>query len=236
MTEWREKLNEYRRIPGLQQDIGKSAGAMCAPFWWSLQERPGEHARILRNGTVCFLSTGNAELGVTADHVLSKYLSHLAEHGDIAVECQFGDHTISPEKQVIDRHGDVDVATIRVPEIFTTLSLSPKMHHRPVGWPPVRARIGELVIYGGHPGILREDRVRVAEFPFQWVMGGVSDVSQNRIVLEPDFETLTWLNPEPNKEFNRDFGGMSGGPVFRMSDQPSLRLELIGFINEYVEG
>lgn len=236
MAEWRQKLAEYRRIPGLQQQLSKSAGAMCAPFWWSLQEQPGQRAHILRNGTICFVNTGSAELGVTADHVLNKYLSQLAEYGDVALECQFGGSTISPENRVLDRHTDLDLATIHVPEVFITAAVSPpRMQHKPLSWPPARAQIGELVVYGGHPGILREEKVQVADFPFQWVMGGVSDVSENRIILEPGFEKLTWLNPEPGKEFNRDFSGMSGGPVFRVIDQPLLRLELIGFINEYVD-
>jgi hypothetical protein len=65
-------------------------------------------------------------------------------------------------------------------------------------------------------------------------MGGVNDVSKQCIVLEPGFATLTWLEPEPDKEFNQDFSGMSGGPVFRIVDQGVLRLELVGIIYEYV--
>jgi hypothetical protein len=52
-------------------------------------------------------------------------------------------------------------------------------------------------------------------------------------VLEPAFDTLIWLNPEPGKTFNRDFGGMSGGPVFRVVDGLVLRLELGGFIRAF---
>lgn len=235
MAEWRERLAEYRRIPGLQQQLGESAQAMCAPFWWSLQDIPNQPARILNNGTICYLNTGTAEIGVTANHVLDEYLGHLARYGDVAVECQFGSSTISPEKRVTAQHSRLDLATVSVPEVFVTAgNRNPKTQHKPLKWPPAKARIGELVLYGGHPGTLRVDNVRTADLPFQWVMGGVSDVSYESIVLEPDFETLTWLNPEPGETFNRDFAGMSGGPVFRVIDQPLVRIELIGFIYLFV--
>jgi hypothetical protein len=58
MPDWKQQLEEYRRVPGLQQSLSKVAGASCAPFWWSYQERPGQRATIMHNGTVCFINTG----------------------------------------------------------------------------------------------------------------------------------------------------------------------------------
>ena len=235
MAEWQQKLAEYRQIPGVHQLLSASAQAMCAPFWWSLQETPDAPATILHNGTICYLDTGEAELGVTADHVLTEYLHDLEQYGTIAIECQFGSSTIRPEERVKARNSHVDLATLVVPEVFVTGgNCAPKTQHHPLIWPPQRARKDELVIYGGHPGVLRIDNVRTADLPFQWVLGGVSDVSYESIVLEPDFDTLNWINPTPGAIYNRDVAGMSGGPVFRVTDGNIVRLELIGFIQQFV--
>jgi hypothetical protein len=228
---WRDKLVEYGRIPGLLQQLSNTAEAMCAPFWWSIQQDSAKPAEILHNGTICYLHSGVSELGVTANHVLGEYLRDLEQFGTPVIECQFGGSTIEPEKRVIAQNKALDIATLSVPEVFVTASAHNRKHqHTPVSWPPRRAIPGELVLYGGHPGILREGKVRTADLPFQWIGGSVGDVSPQVIVLEPGFETLTWLNPEPGATFNRDFRGMSGGPVFRVVEDVVVRLELVGFI------
>ena len=60
-------------------------------------------------------------------------------------------------------------------------------------------------MYGGYPGALREDKGSIAELPFQWVSGRVSEVSDDAITLEPDFEKMQWQGLET----------LSGGPVFK---------------------
>jgi hypothetical protein len=110
--------------------------------------------------------------------------------------------------------------------------LAPRTQHRQetsTCWPVPRVRAGELVLYGGYPGKLRAEHGRVAEFPFQWAAGGVSDVSEKNVVLEPAFETMRWLN---SGDTNIDVRGMSGGPIFRIVEG-ILRLELVGFIHEF---
>jgi hypothetical protein len=143
--------------------------------------------------------------------------------------------TIKPEDRIISRNDYLDIATLCVPEVFVNAAFqAPKTQHKPLKWPPDRAVTDEFVVYGGFPGILRENKVQTADLPFQWIAGGVNDVTSQRLVLEPAFETLTSLNPEPGKDFNRIFGGMSGGPVFRVIDDAIVRLELVGFIYDFM--
>ncbi len=234
MSDWHRKLNEYLRSPGVVPALSKIAEAMCAPFWWSLKKPGDTQAHILNNGTICYLNTGSSELGITANHVLGKYLQYREEHEDV-VECQFGGSTISPEERIIDRSDYWDLATLDVPEVFVSAAhLARRTQHHPTSWPVQRVKVGDVVLYGGYPGILREERGRVVDFPFQWMMGGVCDVSasEERIVIEPELKTITWINPEPGKTFNTDFGGMSGGPIYRVVDGIT-RLELAGFIYEF---
>src|SRR5262249_54726382 len=101
---WRDKLRAYEKIPGLLQQLSHAVEQMCAPFWWSLQEDPVKPATILHNGSVCYLNTGGAELGITADHVLAQYLADLARFGTQAVECQFGGSTIKAEERMLARN------------------------------------------------------------------------------------------------------------------------------------
>jgi hypothetical protein len=124
-----------------------------------------------------------------------------------------------------------DIATFDIPEVFVGASgRNPKTHHHAVQWPPTRAQKFDVVMYGGFPGVLREEKGHVAELPFQWVAGRVNDVSEQNIVLEPDFQTMRWQGSETND----NPGGWSGGPVFRsVEDGPIARLELVGFIYEF---
>jgi hypothetical protein len=154
MANWQDQLNEFRRQPAVQQLLSKTAEAMCAPFWWSLRQDPKKPAKILRNGTITYVNTGTAELGLTADHVLEKYLLHLIEYGEKDLECQFGGSTISPEKRIKAKHSAWDIASLSVPEVFITAAYqATRMQYNAVQWPPTRVEAGELVIYGGYPGI-----------------------------------------------------------------------------------
>lgn len=222
--------------PGFKQlylsAISKLAEITCAPLWWSVA-RPGDTAaRILHNGTICYVATGSRRIGVTANHVYQAYLEDLRREGADAIECQFGSSTIYPERHAIVQSALWDVATFDVPEVFVGASQrNPKSHHHAVQWPPRRPEQNDIVLYGGFPGTLREEKGHIADLPFQWVAGRVTDVSDQNIVLEPDFETMQWQN---DNDTNDDPGGWSGGPVFRsVEDGPIARLELVGFIYEF---
>lgn len=215
------------------QLLSKLAEGMCAPFWWSLQKDVGKLAHILNNGTICYVNTGTAELGVTANHVYKKGLEHLEECGELAMECQFGGSTIHPQKHVISQSNKWDLATFAIPEVFVTASqMRYRTHHHAPKWPPDRLTPKERVLYGGHPGILREEKGRTADLPFQWFSGFVSDIGQVNVVLEP-FNDLQWRGHDP---VNKDLGGFSGGPVFRVLDETHVSLlELAGFIHGFID-
>jgi hypothetical protein len=232
---WRDRLAKYAKVPGLLEQLSKTAEAMSAPFWWSTQSDPSSLPTVLHNGSICYLHSGVCELGVTANHVITSYLDDLNTYG-ATIECQFGGSTIAPEQEgrIIAVNVALDLATLSLPSVFVSASNNRRFHHTPVSWPPKRVTAGELVLYGGYPGALREEKIRTVDFPFQWVAGSVADVSPQVIVLEPTFKTLTWLKPEPNATFNRDFRGMSGGPVFRLVEERIARLELVGFIHLFM--
>ena len=204
------------------------AECMCAPFWWSVATPEDTAARILHNGTICYIDTGSLRIGITANHVYEKYLTDKEEHDAEAIECQFGSSTIYPENRVIEASEEWDIATFDLPDVFVGASIrNPKSYNHAVRWPPRRAKKSDAVIFGGFPGVLREEKGSTADLPFQWVGGRVSEVTDDAITLEPDFEKMQWQGSETND----NPCGWSGGPVFRsVEDEPIARLELIGII------
>src|SRR5687767_2048468 len=118
---------------GYLKQIREFAMARCAPFFWSSKEK-GTPAKLLHNGTITYVATGQRELGITNTHVYNQYEQNRAQLP--GVEAQFGGSTIYPEQRLIGRNAILDLATLDVPKIFLDSNLSNKKHNRPAGWPP----------------------------------------------------------------------------------------------------
>jgi hypothetical protein len=209
----------------------KMAQMMCAPFWWSVGEPNGPSTKILNNGTICYVDTGARPLGITANHVYATYVRALQKHGTAAIECQFGSSTVRPEEQFVASSDRWDIATFDIPSVFVSASVKQrKDHHHAISWRPRRVEHGEPVLYGGYPESRRVEKGAEAELPFQWVMGRVSEVDDEHIIVKPEFKTTEWVG----EERNYDPSGWSGGPVFRdIENEVIYRLELVGFIYSF---
>lgn len=208
--------------------------AMCAPFWWS-SRLDGQPAKIVGNGTVCFVNTGTRHIGVTNDHVYQGYLKAKEELPD--VDCQFGGNTFLPERHLIDRSPETefDLAIFDVSEVFVSASKG-HYHHNALKWPPDAAEQGQTVWYGGYPQKLRDPgKVTEVDFYHQYFISRVTDIDAVRgVIIDPGLENLYWPGHE-GQQINTDWGGHSGGPVFRVIDagvagQLVDRVDLVGFI------
>jgi hypothetical protein len=223
----REGIDLLERIGYLPQ-MRRLAMSMCAPFWWH-GEREGKEYGIIHNGTISCLNTGSKVVWVTADHVYAQYLKDKDAYQSFG--CQFGSSTVEPEKYLIDRDGSRDLATFEVPQVL--LAPSGVSVHHPLRWPPERIRGREVVLFGGYPGVLREEKETKAEHSFQSYVSAVTNSSTENIGLRLDLPNLHWPLHE-GESFNSDLGGASGGPVFRIVEaRPIDRVELAGFIYEY---
>ena len=208
----------------------------CVPFFWSTQQS-GAPARVLHNGTICYVDTGQRQIGITNNHVYQQYIDDLANFPD--VEAQFNGNTIRSEARLIDRNAELDLATLDVPAIFVSSSTRDLAYHKPAVWPPPAAKAGDLVLYGGYPGVLRDFSPGEIEFPFQSFMWRPHEITDANIVLYLDFPNLLWPGHE-GERINEELGGISGGPVFRIVehlDQPEKRAyyELVGIVYEIHE-
>jgi hypothetical protein len=155
------------------------------------------------------------------------------------VEAQFGGSTIYPEQRLIDRESKLDLATLNVPKLFLDSNVAGKQHNRLPGWPPTPLKPGELVIYGGYPGALREPKTGEIGWPFQSFTWWATEVTDSTIVLHVDFPNLLWPGHEEER-INENLGGISGGPVFRHRTHRSetkkvdtVHFELVGIIYEH---
>jgi hypothetical protein len=198
--------------------------AMSVPFWWH-GPTPSDPA-IYNNGSLCLLDTGERIIGVTACHVLSAYLARLATGKPFV--CQFGGVTVSPEVLLIQMSETLDLATFDLTRIMPALKgYTP---HRPSAWPPSRAAVKDLVIYGGFPGYTRRADLIRATFPLHSITGLVSHVTTQNVVIEVDFSRLSDADGPVGNIVSTDPAGTSGGPVYRVTDSPDL--EIVGFIYE----
>jgi hypothetical protein len=221
----------------LRADVAESHGylptyrtilkEMCAGFWWHGYDDLGNY-RILQNGTVCFVDTGTELFAVTAAHVLASYVS--AKRQDSQIVCQLGSITYDPENHIIGIDERLDLATFRVSAVVVAGSgCAPS---KPTSWPPAAVTAGDILLCGGHPGAIRQEKETTADLPFQWFLVTAASSNENiALSLELD-ECYVPLTGRPLS--NTELGGMSGGPVFKYIRPPPIeRIELVGFIYEF---
>lgn len=212
---------------GYMRMLRALAKTSTAPLWWFMDDTATSPAAIRHNGSICFLHTGQRIVGVTADHVYRRYLTDLQSD---AVVCQIGSVRFQPERRLISRDEDVDLATFDVPE-FMVAAAGCHVHH-PLQWPCALLTESELVMAGGYPGPLRVERDTQAEFPFVSLATRVRQSSEMHSALQLDLATSMWP-PGERLWPGADLGGMSGGPVFRFHGEGIEHLRLAGFIYEY---
>jgi hypothetical protein len=229
MDDKHKALFDQLEILGYLPEMRRLVMRMATPFWWFGTDDQGR-LRVFHNGTLTVFHSGVRQIGVTADHVYEQYLidkDRLESFG-----CQFGGATAEPEKWLIDRNRKADLATFQIPDVI--LGLANLHPHYPVLWPTEQAREREVVIYGGYPGSLREEKGPVLETPFETLASTVTSVSPEQLSLQIDMTNLHWPFHEGEK-INAALGGMSGGGVYRIIDKPIERIELVGFIYEHSE-
>ena len=227
-----DDLEKSGYLPGLRNH----AMARCVPFFWS--SRGERQANYEHNGTVVYVNTGERHIGITADHVYAEYLKDLEALPDVVA--QFNGNTFSPEKYLIDRSDNLDLATFDVPPIFVSSHSRACHFQNSVPWPPPTLKPGELVLYGGYPGELKQFGDMTLSFGFQTFTWLVTDVTPQNLVMHVDFPNLHWPGHEEEK-INEKVGGISGGPVFRrrewLTDEPKrVKFDLVGIVYDYHQG
>jgi len=210
----------------------------CAAFFyaWSFGEiafRNAEEEYIQEQGTVTFVKNGNEFYAITNEHVLGEDWSQrlrketlmvaLERHSfwgirpiftsppskarDVFYPANFPrDIAIFPFSNNCERLRNADKEAIQLPNVMPDLE------------------VGEIVLAVGFPGEKRRAISKnVAGHKLAHVFGTVRAVTENNIVIQD-------TNPAKDKDIS--FGGMSGGPIFKIIDEKNLSYTLVGIVYE----
>jgi hypothetical protein len=171
-------------------------------------------------------------LGITAGHVADKIRST-----KLAIS-QLGAGHFDPGS-LIQRSRYLDLATFRLPRAAVVASGHKAFRVRSWPLPPLRVR--DLVLFGGHPGSLRNELPDKYDVAFLWFATLAESVSETNIGFALNISASLSAGPERLPE-DADLGGCSGGPVFRLTETPEydggldVKFELVGTIYEYNPG
>jgi hypothetical protein len=208
---------------GYLPKIGDLAKSYCAPFWWHDQYARPPFA-VKANGTMTFIDTGAAKLGVTAHHVLAEWR---AASSDRRLVCQVGAISFhEPIMHLIDESEAADLAVFDVSDVF--LDGTRATWHRPATWPPSpEVQQGDIVVITGYPGVGRIELGNETSFLTPWFLTRAHQASDSHLAFGLDLAGAH-APGGVGLPSGTDLGGLSGGPVFRVREEPLVTLELVG--------
>ncbi len=199
------------------------AKSLCAPVFW----RDADNQ--MHNGTMTFVRTRSSVLGITNAHVAEGLATCTDESG-----CQLGGAHFDPSR-FIARHPTMDLASFRLSDvILAPAGIFERQDAATVPtWPPTPPSEGDVVLFGGYPGIYRDENAENVDFMFTWFAGKVASASDNQVGMVLGIERSRSYSPSRVLP-HADLGGWSGGPVFTVVDANGIeRLELSAIIYEY---
>ena len=193
------------------------AERLCAPVFWRMSDGR------MNSGTVTFLRTTEAVLGITNAHVADG----LANSNDRG--WQLGNAQFDPNR-IIARNSNLDLATYLLSDVF--LSTVGKDAATVSDWPPSRPSMDDPIALGGYPGMYRKVSGGNVSFGFAWFAGKVTVEGDATIGLVLNLDESIATTPE-RIPAHANLGGSSGGPVFRIVESNGIeRLELAAIIDQ----
>lgn len=205
---------------GYLDQLAAWAKGCCAPVFYR------DAAGVRHNGTMTFVDTGSAVLGITAAHVADAVLAHCNDGPGQG--CQVGAAELTLDR-FIARHSDRDLATFRLSTPF--LAAAGHYAASVSRWPPTPGVGREMVLYGGYPATYREESEHELDVAFVWFAVWVETSGWNVNAALRIADSLT--ADTARVPAHVDLGGWSGGPVFRILGDVIERLELTAVIYEY---
>lgn len=221
------KMITLEQNPAIRQYLKQYeilAKAQCAPLIWT------DENDIYEGGTMTFLRTSKAILGITNRHVADGMEKHV-HRSDVVF--QLGAARFDP-KRLIQKHPDLDLATYELSDVLLATTRHQAASVR--SWPIEKPNEDDTLFMGGWPG---SDRQRKADgsldLPFSWIAARIGGEPGRYISVEPNMEDRTAISDQAMQPIV-DFGGWSGGGVYRYvgEEQGSTieYLELCGIVAE----
>lgn len=231
----KSKEEEGRRLilEGYSDQFVKMANRCTTWLFWHIPVNR-RHRIILNSGTVFFVNLGSGPFGVTAAHVVKGLIKDKNSYPNLL--CQIGNQLIDPSESLLGFDYSTDLATFSIAtENLANMGIIP--HVDPGPWPPRIPQEGKGAFFGGfRKGSGKEFNVN-EPYPFDFwngfdILSGVYDHQ-----LKIHFEREYWVH-RPGRfepEADSDWGGVSGGPLFALFENPVVFYQLVGVISQYSE-
>jgi len=106
--------------------------------------------------------------------------------------------------------------------------------YHPPSWPPTNVKEGDIALFGGFPGIWRDQRSSINIDFYSFSIGGtaITSVSDEKYICQLEREYWVQNYGKFDSKMLGFFGGLSGGPVFI---QRNINFELVGIVYECSE-
>lgn len=182
-------------------------------------------------GTALFLNTGNSTFLVTANHVIEEADNLRKLHSIYVFIAGHGREPVDiKDWEVIDRNRCIDICTIRIPDEFNLSELG-KETYNANAWPPKRAEAGECVFIIGFPAEHRDGETNAVRNAAASIMDFITSVGPHKFLMADENEVRTTAILDAHKPDIVNFGGMSGSPMFAVSNNGDTRL-----VGVFIEG
>jgi hypothetical protein len=213
-------------------DVLVEAASRCTTWIVWHVRASGAEREIVNNGTAFFLDAGKGAFGVTAAHVVAGLESDKLRHSGLI--CQVGHCLLDPSDRLIDRDDTLDIAVFRVSASeMREIGIDP--HVAPTPWPPPTPQEGRGGFFGGYVSP-PEKRFRLQEtqdWSYQYGFGPITGVFDHQLTMR--FQREDWVvRPDhPPPPPGAAWGGLSGGPLFALFENPVVYWRLVGVISEF---
>lgn len=192
---------------------------LCSPIYWhdgQMRNAP----RILSNGTLTYARIGDQIVGITAAHVVRGF-EQAKDNGPCIL--QIGNAAY--DLDIISIDDVLDLAVLRLPPATITSLGKPII-------PLSLCRPGDVVqeqrgiMLAGFPG---EDRLEGAGQPIGWglfvAIGIARRANEAQITWSPDYDNHIPVEGIPDLPRNKNFGGISGGPLVGLFERSGGSLQ-----------
>jgi hypothetical protein len=188
----------------------------------------------LTGGSALFVSSGQNRFLITADHFVRE-IENIREQREIVV--LLGGASAAPidisNWTFLAKDASIDICTIQIPPEFNAEELN-KSFLAIDQWPRPLARKGDHILIIGYPAAHRQGHEMTINARILPISDFVTDVGPRRFtVADEKDEREILINPD-RLTFPTHLGGMSGSPVFDVSN--TTHAEFIGVFSEGSDG
>lgn len=180
----------------------------------------------------CVVRLGADTSLVTASHVLAGYEAR-SQAGE-RLNWQVGNlPPFDPMSRIIWRDRERDIVLLRITE-NEARAIGPCIISAPPKWPPPAPQEGQLVLVGGYPKVLREEKQSsgwIGAGPYSAVFK-VTLVREGHCKCVIERKDLISFDGKPLPDPGTDMGGISGAPVLLVD---TLSYPLVGVVTDRCE-